>query len=264
MTDLREGLSRRISDMSDGQLGLLSMIVDTFEQRIEASRNEASDIVDRNVLEGFGDLLMLHHSLSSSYLDKTRFEVALERLLVKLGRSAHRPASMTNRGHDITVDGERWSLKTQGDRRIQRDSLFISKFMELGGGHWGARDLKDVEGLREQFLKHLEGYDRVFQLRYFRNSREAADLHGYELVEIPKALLVESRNGKLEWSKKSRTNPRCAYCIIRDKSGATKYKLYFDGGGERKLQIKSMRKSDCIVHATWSFETASSPISDDS
>jgi type II restriction enzyme len=29
--------------------------------------------------------------------------------------------------------------------------------------------------------------------------------------------------------------------------------LYFDGGGERKLQIKHLLKSHCAVIATWEF-----------
>lgn len=37
---------------------------------------------------------------------------------------------------------------------------------------------------------------------------------------------------------------------------AHKYALYFDGGTERKLQIKSLRKSLCVVHASWEFESA--------
>ncbi|MBK7271462.1 MAG: hypothetical protein IPI07_18805 [Flavobacteriales bacterium] len=30
--------------------------------------------------------------------------------------------------------------------------------------------------------------------------------------------------------------------------------MYFDGGGERKLQVQHLRKSLCLVHAEWVFE----------
>lgn len=243
--------------MSEGQLGLVSVIVDTFSQEITAKRNSKSDVVDDAVLVAFGDFLKLHHSLSSAYLDKTRFEVAVERILRALGRKAQRPTSRTNRGHDITVDGSRWSLKTHGDSGIKKDTLFISKFMELGGGEWGNSDLRDIDGLRDQFLHHLGGYDRIFQLRYFHKAEPGAsfETHVYELVEIPKALMLEAKGGSLAWSDRSRTNPRCAYCTVTDESGATKVRLYFDGGGERKLQIKDLPKSLCIVHAAWEFAT---------
>ena len=41
-----------------------------------------------------------------------------------------------------------------------------------------------------------------------------------------------------------------------DSSGDSKFQLYFDAGGERKLQMKGMKKSYCIVHAEWRFETS--------
>lgn len=256
LTDLRENLVKRVAGMNEGQLGLVSMIVDTFSQPITSSRNPSSDVVDAAVLEAFGDLLKLHHSLSAAYLDKTRFEVALERILRKLGRKVERPASRTNRGHDITVNGSHWSLKTHGDSGIKTDSLFISKFMELGGGQWGNRALTDLGGLRDQFLHHLEGYDRIFQLRYFRKVGSVnTETHSYELVEIPKTLMLQAKTGTLSWAERSRTNPRCGYCTVADPSGTTMFRLYFDGGGERKLQIKDLRKAACIVHATWEFDT---------
>ncbi|HEY8746494.1 MAG TPA: hypothetical protein VIM11_00870 [Tepidisphaeraceae bacterium] len=44
-----------------------------------------------------------------------------------------------------------------------------------------------------------------------------------------------------------------AYCDVNDDAGVLLYQLYFDGGSERKLQVKSLLKSLCIVHATWYF-----------
>ncbi|WP_422616418.1 hypothetical protein, partial [Rhodoferax sp.] len=43
---------------------------------------------------------------------------------------------------------------------------------------------------------------------------------------------------------------------VRDANGQLKYSLYFDGGTERKLQIKHLRKDLCTVHATWTFGSA--------
>jgi type II restriction enzyme len=47
--------------------------------------------------------------------------------------------------------------------------------------------------------------------------------------------------------------PKPGYCYIEEQ-GTTLFSLYFDGGGERKLQIKGLRKDLCLVHATWKFE----------
>lgn len=40
---------------------------------------------------------------------------------------------------------------------------------------------------------------------------------------------------------------------MRDENGRLLFELYFDGGTERKLQIKGINIENCIVHARWSF-----------
>jgi Type II site-specific deoxyribonuclease len=54
----------------------------------------------------------------------------------------------------------------------------------------------------------------------------------------------------------SRQFPKPAYYDITDSSGASKFQLYFDAGGERKLQIKGLKKTYCLVHAGWRFDTS--------
>jgi type II restriction enzyme len=78
----------------------------------------------------------------------------------------------------------------------------------------------------------------------------------YELVEIPKALLLEVANCELVVCTDSMQNPQPGYGYVRDAAGQLKYALYFDGGTERKLQIKHLRKDLCQVHATWTFGSA--------
>ena len=175
----------------------------------------------------------------------------MERVLKALGRNASRP-NRNHPGHDLTVDSIPWSLKTQGDSGIRRDVLHISKFMELGRGKWVEES--DLPGLRDQFLKHLKSYARIFQLRYFRvNSPDSKQTHAYELVEIPKKLLQEAQRGTFSMMHSSKQSPKPGYCEVRAKNQEVKFKLYFDGGTERKLQIKGLRKDLCIVHAAWQF-----------
>ncbi len=54
----------------------------------------------------------------------------------------------------------------------------------------------------------------------------------------------------------SRQFPKPAYYDVTDSGRMSKFQLYFDAGGERKLQIKGMNKAYCIVHAEWRFETS--------
>jgi type II restriction enzyme len=75
-------------------------------------------------------------------------------------------------------------------------------------------------------------------------------------VEIPKSLLMESADAQLVIQTRSRQTPQPGYGYVYDAEGKLKYALYFDGGTERKLQIKAIRKELCIVHATWQFESA--------
>src|SRR5258708_1961424 len=135
MENKLETLEQRVAALSRGQSALLDSIIDTFRQPIASYRLDLSDTVSAGFLVAFCDALHLHHTMSDDYLDKHRFEAAMERVYKALGRNAFRP-SRCNPGHDLTVDGVAWSLKTQGDRNIKRDTLHISKFMELGKGRW--------------------------------------------------------------------------------------------------------------------------------
>ncbi len=120
-------------------------------------------------------------------------------------------------------------------------------------GAWTDRE-EDFRGLREQFFRHLESYDRILSLRRLRRTRTYT--WHYELVEIPKNLLLEARNGVLRIMHQSRQFPRPAYYDVTDSSGASQFQLYFNAGGKRKLQMKGMNKAYCIVHAEWCFETS--------
>ncbi len=243
--------AERIGKLSKGQLALLNAIIDTFGQPVTATRKEDSDIVSPEFLVVFGDILKLHHTMSDDYLDKYRFEAALDRVYKALDHKAER--ATRNAGYDLSVDGVKWSLKTQGDKGIKPGKLHISKYMELGKGKWETE--ADLPGLRDWFIAHTNGYERIFQLRYFEldSSELKPARHYYELVEIPKALLLEATTGKFEMMHRSTQNPKPGYCTVTGADGRIKFRLYFDGGGERKLQIKDLRKDLCIVHATWEF-----------
>jgi len=247
-----------LARLSGGQLALLESIVDTFQQPIQAWRSAQSDVADVPFLEAFGDILRLHHSLSDDYLDKYRFEAAMCRVCRAIGKSCDR-SQRNHPGHDITIEGTAWSLKTQGDSNIKSNVLHISKFMELGKGQWETE--ADLNGLRDRFLGHLKGYDRIFQLRYFQSFDDLKHpIHFYELVEIPKKLLLECRRGEFEMRMKSGQSPKPGYCTVRDRKGEVRFQLYFDGGTERKLQIKNLQKKLCTVHATWKFGDSSGPV----
>jgi type II restriction enzyme len=119
--------------------------------------------------------------------------------------------------------------------------------MELGKGPWELRLLRDM------FLAHMRSYERVLQ---FRCLTPGPTSYLYELVEIPKALLMEGETAELVSQQGSRQTPKPGYGYGYDTARKLKFALYFDGGTERKLQIKGIRKELCTVHATWRFDSA--------
>lgn len=251
-------LLNTIPNLTDGQIRWLESFVIQFNRPHKFTRNSKSDLVDDTILQDFGDALRMNHCFSQEPFSKDKFEYVLEQVLNINGIGAKR-APKGNPGHDMTIKKERFSLKTQADKAINVDEIHISKFHELGKGKW-TNEIEDLYGLREQFLEHMESYERILSLRAI--SKPPDNWH-YELVEIPKDLLLEARDGVFEMMFESKQMPKPGYCRVYDdkskdlfgKSSKKKFELYFDGGTERKLQIKHLNKSVCMVHADWIFSS---------
>lgn len=233
--------------LTPAQQQWIKSAIHAFGSACQFNRAPDSDIVTQAVLSSFGDRLLSHHAGSRQALSKDRFEFAFEAALNAADIPAQLVSSRTNRGHDMTICGVPVSLKTEAAANIKDESIHISKWMELGRGEWALPLLRDL------FIEHMQSYDRIFTLRRLK---DAGTHIRYELVEIPKTLLLEATNCELEIRTGSRQNPQPGYGYVRDANGLLKYSLYFDGGTERKLQIKHLRKDLCKVHATWTFGSA--------
>src|SRR5262245_45705759 len=70
-----------------------------------------SDFATEVFAHQFTDVLRLHHHGSSEPFTKDKFEYAMVAILKRMGRNAGL-APKGHPGHDVTVDAERWSLKT--------------------------------------------------------------------------------------------------------------------------------------------------------
>jgi hypothetical protein len=242
----RADLAAALSRLAPSQLRWVQGVLRQFELPYRFSRNPRSDWITDAVLNEVGDALRIHHAFSRQPLSKDRFEFAFERALNQAGVKASLATSRTNRGHDITIAGIPVSLKTEAAANINADYIHVSKWMELGKGEWILTKLRDT------FLAHMKSYERIFTLRCLN---AGPTTYGYELAEIPKALLLEAQKAKLEVREESKQNPKPGYGYVYDAHGVLRFALYFDGGTERKLQIKHIRKSLCIVQATWNFES---------
>lgn len=242
---LAETLIKKLPELTFGQLHWIQRVISVFSQDHTFNIHK-SDLFDDEVLRNFGESMRIHHSFSAEPFSKDKFEYVLVTVLKTSGKIAEL-APKGNPGHDATVNGIKISLKTQADKGISKNKLWISKFMELGKGDW-TNSRKNLSGLRDQFFKHMQSYERIFSLRTLSKGPNWS----YELVEIPKCLLIRAKDGRMEMKRKSLQNPKPGYCYVDDDDGRL-FELYFDGGTERKLQIKNLRKDACIVHASWEF-----------
>ena len=237
--------------LREGQLLWVERIVLQFRQPKTFIVNPASTLLDECFVEDFGDALRLHHCFSDDAFAKDKFEYTAVRVWQQCGRSAAM-APRGNPGHDVTVGSERISLKTQADRNLRLSIINIHKFMELGRGNW-TDNPTDLIQLRDQYLAHLSSYDRVLVLRNTAYPTPANPFWRYELLEIPLDLLTEAAHGTLKMMQDSRQMPKPGYCYVNDATGEQAFRLYFDGGTERKLKVQNVRRELCIVHATWEF-----------
>lgn len=240
-------ITETLDRLTPAQQGWIQSAIHAFGAAGEFHRAPDSDVISDAVLDAFGNRLLSHHAGSRQALSKDRFEFAFEAALNAAGIPAQLVKSRTNRGHDINIHGIPVILKTEAAADIKDEFIHISKWMELGRGKWKLPQLRDM------FLEHMQSYDRIFTLRRLKN---VDDKTRYELVEIPKALLLEAANCVLEVRTNSKQHPQPGYGYVKDAKGQLKYSLYFDGGTERKLQIKHLRKDLCKVHATWIFDSA--------
>jgi hypothetical protein len=245
-------LYESLTQLTNGQIGWVEAVVEQFRKPFSFERSPHSDLISECVLQDLGDALRIHHCFSKEAFSKDKFEYALERVL-KLCNISAVLARRGNPGHDITIKGARFSLKTEAAEKISKNIVHISKFMELGQGAWLPIEETFI-GLRERFFRHLQSYERILTLRRLR-STSAYTWH-YELVEIPKSLLLEARHGELRIMHNSTQELKPAYYDVKDGNGLRKFQLYFDAGGERKLQIKGLKKLFCTIHAEWLFETS--------
>ncbi|MDD2463145.1 MAG: hypothetical protein PHI97_04050 [Desulfobulbus sp.] len=118
---LAEEIITEIQGLTCGQLYWINRVLHIFNGQYNFEII-TSDIIDNVILLNFGDALRVHHSFSVEPFSKDKFEYVLEQCLKMGGQSAFL-ATKGNRGHDITINGQTFSLKTQADKNIREDKI---------------------------------------------------------------------------------------------------------------------------------------------
>jgi type II restriction enzyme len=237
-----------VTDLNPGEIKAISSLATMFKQKSFFWRNGNSTVISREMLDGIGARIRMHHAMSYEPFTKDKFEFAMVGAARDVGLAASK-STRGNPGHDVTIGSKRRSLKTQANTDLKLNKIWISKFRELGQGTW-EDDPEHLEGLLKQFLEHLNGYDEILMLRRLPS---AYNEEVYELVEIPKHVLALAENGKrLMKTGSAQKGAKPGYCYVNS-AGELAFQLYFDGGSERKLQIQHLRKDICELHALWVF-----------
>ncbi|WP_392840205.1 hypothetical protein [Streptomyces sp. LN500] len=244
-----ERLVAQAQFLDSAQLEMLGEMAEALQQPCDVRVDPFSDLVNGAFSDYFLNRLKIHHATSEEKFKKASFEYAFIAAARYAGVYASKTKSQTFQGADAAVDGVRWSLKTEASAKISKTTIVVSKFSE-------ARWIRDCETpsdfVREcvpRFLSHLDEYDRIATLRAFSVGRE---LVRYELIEIPKSLLMCVAN-LTEWDFTPRTRNGGSSALVRD-SGGIAFKLVLDGSVE-KVTLSRLPVQHCQSHASWTVST---------
>lgn len=219
------------------------------ERRVVAA---ARDIVTDAFHARFARSLHLFHE---EFGDAAFQSGACETAFVRAARVAGHRATLAppgNPGWDVDLNHLLTSLKTQADKGIKEDQLHISKLMELGAADvaWGS-DKDNLPGLRDAVLAAISGYDRTLVFRRLGMAVTALHVeYHYELLEIPKAVLVRMRDYLPVFGKNTKVQDSDSE---KDRSATLTVPDAFTvsfGGGERKVTL-DVERHQCLHHADW-------------
>lgn len=241
-----------IPELNSNQIRLVLDVITVLSEPYEKQEYFPYWIFTKNFLDVLCDFVRIHHALSDEPFTKDKFEFALDRTAKIMKIDSILPGR-TNPGHDIKIDDKRISLKTQADNNIKQESIHISKFMELGKGKW--ETIEDLKHFRDLFLDHMNDYEIIIIFRCLsKPSERASGLWKYEMIDIPKSIFQKAINGNFDLRQESKQYPKPGYCYVRE-NDIDLFQLYFDGGGERKMQVKNILKKECHIICSFSFRT---------
>lgn len=225
------------------QVEVLTGIIAKFAEEQEGE-HVRDDFLDADAFEYFSTRLAAHHASSGVALKKENFEHILEQSFKRVGCDATTTKSKVHRGADLKVDGRFYSLKTEGDAKLDPRSITISKLMEA---RW-IRDLRSRDDapaqVRARILSHLQEYERIFILRSYGTEERVR----YDLREIPKDVLALAAD--LDAAAFKALSPSNGTSAEVRLNGRKAFTLRLDGSVE-KVTISGLDVELCPLHATW-------------
>ena len=251
-------LSKKLASLNfnESQVQILSDIADSLVKPVQVESCTNDNIFGKTAFhEYFSNVLLVHHATNDDKFKKKAFEFAFKGACVRLGLSARITANPMNQGADVTVELDKFSLKTEAGNKISSSKITISKLMEARWIREISADSSRGTAAAQKVVHHLSQYNRILTLRafdvYTGMVRTAAR---YELWEIPKYLLTYiSGLSDSDFSTPTINNSFSASVMVLDAATNTTSKAFtfcMDGSVE-KVTIRNLSVAHCIHQVTW-------------
>lgn len=238
-------LEQLIGGLSEERVELLAEMANSLRREISSEVAPDSDIVTAKFDQDFSGRLLLFHAMHDAALTKKTFEFFFCGASRAAGRTAVLTGSGVHPGEDAVIDGQKFSLKTEGSKSIRRTEVHISKLMEASWIREGLTTVDLCRLARERIGAHLSHYERILTLRSFQDG----DFVEYELVEIPHEILLRvAALAPAVFS--SRTPKGSSSATVRNEQGEAFFVLSLDGSVE-KVTVRRLDIRRCKVHARW-------------
>lgn len=243
----RSRVLKKLKGVDESACQILETMIDSLGGPLLEEILPDSDIALPAFAQNFRQRLQIHHATHEEVFKKKTFEFAFKAASIAAGKRAIIDPNESNPGHDVMVDGGKFSLKTEGGKKISANRITISKLMEA---RW-IRDCytgEDFQRGMQHLLRHFSHYERVITLRARRVCSPFVGVE-YQLLEIPLDLFLAVKNLRAEDFRPRGEKSGGSSAVVRYK-GQEAFKLVLDGSVE-KVTVKQLKKSLCTLHATW-------------
>lgn len=246
MSDL-DILLKAASKLTSQRVRILVEMANALGRQVEVEASPDSDLMTPLFVEDFTARLIVYHAMHEEKITKKTFEYIFRGASSAAGYSAELTGNPVNPGADVTVDGTKFSLKTEAAKNLSVKCVHISKFMEA---RWIRNCRTEADFAREacsRIIAHLASYDRIIVLR-------ASDLSEgrvqYSLIEIPVNLLRLVKNLDVaDFTRPTRNGSSSAKVKV---DGLVAFTVRLDGSVE-KVTMAGLRTDLCIEHASWAL-----------
>ncbi len=202
---------------------------------------DPAGIFEEGFLIAIKTLVNVHHSI---YPHVPPQGIYFEALVEQAFNRARKPYTIIEgggrnfAGHDLLVEDQRISLKTETGKGTNPDLISITKLCTTEREPW------DAATLIQRVLAHLSRYDIILMLRAIWR----LPLVHYQLLEIPVDSLRLIETAELQGVGKRTGRQSLGADVLL--AGQVIFHVHFDGS-DGKCQVRNLRVSNCVMLQEW-------------